>query len=85
MMVIKTINFLENHTRIFDEKLYEIGENFCIKNVRNSDSVYIYGILDSNKEEFHFNYLKTINFLENHTRIFDEKLYEIGEIFVLKM
>ena len=51
---IKSINFLENHTRIFDEKLSTVNENFYINNVRNADSVYIYGILDSNKEKFHF-------------------------------
>ena len=50
----KTINFLENHTRIFDDKLTTINENFYINNVRNADSVYIYGILDSNKTGFHF-------------------------------
>ena len=43
----KTINFLENHTRIFDDKMTTINENFYINNVRNADSVYIYGILDS--------------------------------------
>ena len=31
-----------------------INENFYINNVRNADSVYIYAILDSNKEGFHF-------------------------------
>ena len=51
---IKSINFLENHTRIFDEELSTVNENFYINNVRNADSVYIYGILDSNKEGFHF-------------------------------
>ena len=51
---MKTINFLENHTRIFDEKLSTVNENFYINNVRNADSVYIYGILDTNKEGFHF-------------------------------
>ena len=51
---IKSINFYENHTRIFDEKLSTVNENFYINNVRNADSVYIYGILDSNKEGFHF-------------------------------
>ena len=47
---IKSINFLENHTRIFDEKLSTVNENFYINNIRNADSVYIYGILDINKE-----------------------------------
>ena len=51
---MKTINFLKNHTRIFDEKLTTINENFYINNVRNADSVYIYGILDANKVGFHF-------------------------------
>ena len=51
---IKSINFLENRTRIFDEKLSTVNENFYINNVRNADNVYIYGILDSNKEGFHF-------------------------------
>ena len=43
---IKSINFLENYTRIFDETLSTVNENFFINNVRNADSVYIYGILD---------------------------------------
>ena len=50
----KTINFLENHTRVFDDKMTIINENFYINNMRNADSVYIYGILDSNKKGFHF-------------------------------
>ena len=31
-----------------------INENFYINNVRNADSVYIYGILDSNKRRIPF-------------------------------
>ena len=50
----KTINFLENHARVFDDKLTTINENFYINNVRNADSIYIYGILDSNKQGFQF-------------------------------
>ena len=50
----KSINFLENHVRVFNEKLSTVNENFYVNNVRNADSVYIYGILDSNKEGFHF-------------------------------
>ena len=50
----KNINFLENHTRIFDDKISTVNENFYIDNVRNADSVYIYGILDSNKDGFRF-------------------------------
>ena len=46
----KKINFMENHTLTFDGKLKEINENFGINNIRNSDSVYIYGILNTKKE-----------------------------------
>ena len=46
----KKINFMENHTLTFDGKLKEVNEDFAINNIRNSDSVFIYGILDVNKE-----------------------------------
>ena len=45
----KKINFMENHTLTFDGKLKEINEDFAINNTRNSDSVFIYGILNVNK------------------------------------
>ena len=45
----KRINFLENDTLIFDGKLKEINEDFAINNIRNSDSVFIYGILNTKK------------------------------------
>ena len=45
----KKINFLENHTVTFDGKLKEVNEDFAINNIRNSDSVFIYGILNVNK------------------------------------
>ena len=46
----KKINFMENHTVKFDGKLKEVNEDFAINNTRNSDSVFIYGILNVNKE-----------------------------------
>ena len=46
----KKINFMENHTVTFDGKLKEFNEDFAINNTRNSDSVFIYGILNVNKE-----------------------------------
>ena len=46
----KNINFLECHTRIFNVKISEINENFYVNNVRNCDPVYMYTILDKNKE-----------------------------------
>ena len=47
----KKRNFMENHTLIFDGKLKEINEDFAINNIRNSDSVFIYGILNTKKQD----------------------------------
>ena len=65
---IKTINFLENNTRIFDEKISTVNENFYISNVRNADSVYIYGVLNSNNEVFHFD-LPSVKFEDIYLNI----------------
>ena len=65
---IKSINFLENHTRIFDEKLSIVNENSYINNIRNADSVYIYGILDSNQTGFHFD-LPSVKFEDTYLNI----------------
>ena len=65
---MKTINFLESHTRIFDDKISTINENFYINNVCNADSVYIYGILDTNKEGFHFD-LPSVKFEDIYLNI----------------
>ena len=46
---VKSINFSESHTRISNDKMSTIGENFYINDIRNPDSVYMYGILDVNK------------------------------------
>ena len=46
---IKTINFLENHVKIFNDKFNINRHDFYLNNVRNGDSIYIYGILDANK------------------------------------
>ena len=46
---IKTINFLENHVKIFNDKFNINRQDFYSNNVRNGDSIYIYGILDANK------------------------------------
>ena len=45
----KKINFMEDHVKIFDEKINGIDENFHINNVSKSDSVFIYGITDTRK------------------------------------
>ena len=52
---------MENHTLIFDGKLKEIHEDFAINNIRNSDSVFIYGILNTKKAGFN-NDLPSVKF-----------------------
>ena len=64
----KTINFLENHTRIFNDKMSEINENFYINNVRNADSIYMYGILDANKAGLNYD-LPSVKFEEAYLNI----------------
>ena len=51
---IQNINFLENHTIIFNDKMSEINEKFNINNVQNGESIFIYGILNANKEGKHY-------------------------------
>ena len=46
---IKTINFLENHVKIFNDKFNINRQDFYLNNVRNGDSIFLYGILDANK------------------------------------
>ena len=46
---IKTTNFLENHIKIFNDKSNINRHDFYLNNVRNCDSIFIYGILDANK------------------------------------
>ena len=58
----KSINFLENHVKIFNNKMSEIDENFHINNVKNAESVYIYGILGANKEGLHYD-LPSVQFM----------------------
>ena len=59
----KSINFLENHVKIFNDKMSEINENFYISNIRNADCVYLYGILDANKEGLHYD-LPSVRFIK---------------------
>ena len=64
----KTINFLECHTRIFNDKMSEINENFYVNNVQNCDSVYMYGILNTNKEGLHYD-LPSVKFEKPYLNI----------------
>ena len=54
---MKTINFLENHVKIFNDKLNINRQDFYLNNVRHGDSVYIYGILDANKTGLNYDML----------------------------
>ena len=64
----KAINFLECHTKIFNDKMSEINENFYFNNVQNCDSVYIYGILDTNKEGLKYD-LPSVKFVKPYLNI----------------
>ena len=64
----KTNNFLECHTRVFNDKMSEINENFYVNNVQNCDSVYMYGILDTNKEGLKYD-LPSVKFEKPHLNI----------------
>ena len=64
----KTINFFECHTRVFNDKMSEINENFYVNNVQNCDSVYMYGILNTNKEGLKYD-LPSVKFENPHLNI----------------
>ena len=46
---IKTINFLENNVKIYNDKFNINRQDFYLNNIRNGDSIFIYGILDAKK------------------------------------
>ena len=64
----KNINFLECHTRIFNEKMSEINENFYVNNIQNCDSVHMYGILDTNKDSLKYD-LPSVKFEKPYLKI----------------
>ena len=64
----KNINFLECHTRIFNDKMSEINENFYVNNVQNCDSVYMYGVLNTNKEGLKYD-LPSVTFIKPYLNI----------------
>ena len=65
---IKTINFLENYVKIFNDKFNINRQNFYLNNVRNGDSIFIYGILDANKTGLNY-YLPSVKFTEPYLLI----------------
>ena len=65
---IKTINFLENHVKIFNDKFNINRQDFYLKNVRNGDSIFIYGILDATKTGLNYD-LPSVKFTEPYLLI----------------
>ena len=65
---IKTINFLENHLKIFNDKFNINRQDFYLNNVRNGDSIYIYGILDANKTGLNYD-MPSVKFNEPYLLI----------------
>ena len=65
---IKTFTFLENHVKIFNDKFNMNRQDFYLNNVRNGDSVYIYGILDASKTGFNYD-MPSVKFNEPYLLI----------------
>ena len=65
---VKTINFLENHVKIFNDKFNINRQDFYLNNVRNGDSIYIYDILDANKTGLNYD-MPSVKFNEPYLLI----------------
>ena len=65
---IKTINFLENNVKIFNDKFNINRQDFYLNIVRNGDSIYIYGILDANKTGLNYD-MPSVKFNEPYLLI----------------
>ena len=65
---IKSINFLENHVKIFNDKFNINRQDLYLNNVRNGDSLYIYGILDANKTGLNYD-MPSVKFNEPYLLI----------------
>ena len=66
---IKTINFLENHVKFLILIKFNINrQDFYLNNIRNGDSLFIYGILDANKTGLNYD-LPSVKFTEPYLLI----------------
>ena len=65
---IKKVNFLESNVKIFNDKFNINTQDFYVNNVRNADSIYLYGILDSNKTGKHYD-LPSVEFKKPYLNI----------------
>ena len=71
---IKTIDFLENHVKTFNDKFNINRQDFYLNNLRNGDSIYIYGILDANKTGLKYD-IPSVKFNESYLLI-DNVIFE---------
>ena len=67
---IKKIDFLESHVKIFNDKSNINRQDFYLNNVRNGDSIFIYGILDANKTGLNYD-MPSVKFNEPYLLIDD--------------
>ena len=65
---IKSINFLQNHAKIFNDKFIINRQDFYLNNARNGDSIFIYGILDANKTGLNYD-MPSVKFNEPYLLI----------------
>ena len=65
---IKKANFLQRHVKNFNDKFNINTQDFYVNNVRNADSIYLYGILDSNKTGKHYD-LPSVEFKKPYLNI----------------
>ena len=65
---IRTIYFLENHVKIFNDKFNINRQDFYLNNVRNGNSIFIYGILDANKTGLNYD-MRSVKFNEPYLLI----------------
>ena len=73
---VKKINFLENYTNIYNDRLNILENNFHLNNVRNADSVFIYGISKIRKVGLNYQ-LPNIQFKKPYMQI-DNIKFENG-------
>ena len=65
---IKLIHFLENNVKIYNDKFNINRQDFYLNNVRNGDSIFIYGILDANKTGLNYD-IPSVKFNEPYLLI----------------
>ena len=65
---IKSIHFLENNVKIYNDKFNINRQDLYLNNVRNGDLIFIYGILDANKTGLNYD-IPSVKFNEPYLLI----------------